>query len=523
MNKKNNSIVFCNFRIEFLDLEKKIIKEKSKNNFLYYLFNLFCPIELYKYTLNFDCKKLVENNINYTPILYSLLFKENPRILKKKIKSGNNQIDVSEEYPNQCKQLFIEFIRVDKISNIVVETKVVQILPEFNFSPKTSSIEFLITQIGKKYKKNSITHYQNIDKIDKTDEIQNEITESSDVEIDNDDSPKDAGIKFESTSTSDIEMKNNIESTPCTEFENKKKNNIVPIEESPPSVFNLYQNYIDNTLRSVNHFFDLLENSLMQNQQISLNKPLNDKFLIKLISNLNQIQSYINNLLPDNPNEEEVEYIQDYFEPVNKGLKNLSEKVQISNTFDIDKEKNEIFEIIDSFDNFDSVEKLQMIEKQLFNKRMWKVIYQNYELNNEIENKLNSILKKIFLNSTISDEQLKQTIHDIIKDKIYPFVVEKFNNIINWHQKIDNKRSRSKNEILSIQSKIMSLADIKEIEVKEKKEFYKPELHFRMLEDQDRSLPDLIILNVLRKGYKIGFSDHILIKPGVEVNYNYSG
>ena len=120
-----------------------------------------------------------------------------------------------------------------------------------------------------------------------------------------------------------------------------------------------------------------------------------------------------------------------------------------------------------------------------------------------------------------NDSSFDEAVNIFIVNYLFFYIEDK--EIYRLHKAIPSEMARSEKEIDMVKKKLFELATIKEIKINTHITMFNPRYHCKINEDNLMNVPDMAIINVLRKGYVVELTDTVVRKANVVVNYNIPG
>jgi len=296
--------------------------------------------------------------------------------------------------------------------------------------------------------------------------------------------------------------------------ENEKKN-ISLSDKNFDDNKSFFKEHIEIVKENVNN----LKKQLLQSHEkfVEIAKKNISIDLQNYFNELIAIKDIFQQLLPNDQNFDNLDdKFKDYSSAFIEGISEFQNRVNCNSktlTFStLDKQIEEV-------NNLDCNE---IIKNELNNE--WKIVNPieiYYKIINNLIQKCLSDYEEEKTNFIINDAQFIEFLNDFLINKVFFYIIDE--EIYKIYLTYDSNSAKSKDEIKEAKFELCRITTIHEIPIIINSTLFDPEHHIKMGMDQVHDLPDMIILNVLKKGYKIGITNKIINKADVVVNYNFRG
>ena len=277
----------------------------------------------------------------------------------------------------------------------------------------------------------------------------------------------------------------------------------------------LFYDSMEKAKISAKSLLDIIRQNMLETTR-SLQKRFTENQLHNFES-MKRINKVLQNLFPNNPTTEEERWINKRIDPVMKKLDKISQYIEFNPKHLLDKLEKIIFHI-DSLDFKEIQEEVRKIQMESFEKGPWKSIDPVIFFQNQFDESLEKIRQEYFKEKETAkksffqnNKDLDNALNGFIINSVFPFSETEIDEIKDWHKTIDSERAKTSQEIEETRLNILSLANIQEIIVNIGSEKFNSEYHMEEgSENQD--LSDCTVIEVLRKGYRIGVLGKVIKK-----------
>jgi len=147
------------------------------------------------------------------------------------------------------------------------------------------------------------------------------------------------------------------------------------------------------------------------------------------------------------------------------------------------------------------------------------LLFMQIKMEQEIDRFFKPIQDANKINRYKYQNEAKKIFHGFIINSIIPFIDHDIDKMISWYKEMPEDKRVSIATIMEVRTKIMALAGIEEIQIKEGNTTFDRRLHIESAKEVKKQYPRNVIIKIIEKGYSKVDTNEIIQKARVIVNY----